>query len=72
MIFLGYFATFISLIGIILNARKNIWCWPIWIGSNLLWIIYSLIEGDIPSVVLWSMFTFANIYGWKVWKQSKN
>jgi len=69
MIFLGYFAALVSLIGIILNARKHILCWPIWLFSNALWIYYSFIEGDIPSIILWTMFSIANIYGWRTWKK---
>ena len=69
MIFLGYFAAFVSLPGIILNARKHIWCWPIWLFSNSLWIYYSILEGDMPSIILWIMFSIANIYGLKAWKK---
>ena len=71
MIYLGYFAALISLIGIVLNAKKIMLCWPIWIFSNILWIIYSLMEKDFPSVFLWVMFTFANIYGWIQWRKNK-
>jgi len=71
MIYLGYFAALVSLIGIVLNAKKNMLCWPIWLISNFLWIGYSLLEMDIPSIVLWIMFSFANIYGWVIWKKLK-
>jgi hypothetical protein len=72
MLYLGYFAALISLTGIILNAKKNLLCWPVWLFSNVLWIIYSSIEGDIPSVILWTMFSGANVYGWLQWKKIKN
>jgi len=68
---LGYVAAMISLIGIILNARKEILCWPVWLFSNVLWIIYSVIEGDTPSVILWILFSIFNIYGWVQWKKDK-
>jgi nicotinamide mononucleotide transporter len=66
---LGYIAAFVSLVGILLNARKNIWCWPVWLVSNVLWIYYSVVEGDIPSIILWSMFSGANLWGWYIWSK---
>jgi nicotinamide riboside transporter PnuC len=68
MIYLGYFAALVSFIAILLNARKNILCWPIFLVSNVLWIYYSYIEGDIPSILLWAMFSGANVFGWWSWK----
>ena len=68
---LGYIAALISLMGVVLNAKKNIWCWAIWLVSNGFWIVYSAIEGDIPSVILWSMFSLFNVYGWIQWKKEK-
>jgi len=69
MLYLGYFAALISLIGIILNAKKHMACWPIWLFSNGLWITYSILEGDIPSIVLWILFSIFNVYGWMQWKK---
>lgn len=68
---LGYIAAVVSATGIILNAKKIMACWPIWIFSNFLWITYSGIEGDVPSIVLWSLFTLFNIYGWWQWKKDR-
>ena len=68
---LGYIAAFISLIGIILNAKKHMGCWPVWLFSNVLWITYSGIEGDVPSIVLWILFSIFNIYGWVQWRKDR-
>jgi len=67
----GYLAAFVSLVGIILNAKKNIWCWVIWLFSNAMWITYSAIEGDVPSIVLWTLFSIVNVYGWVQWIKDK-
>jgi len=72
LIILGYTAAFVSLIGIILNAKKIMACWPVWIFSNLMWITYSGIQGDIPYIILWSVFTLSNVYGWVQWSKTKD
>lgn len=69
LLILGYAAAAVSLIGIFLNAKKLMACWPIWLVSNVMWITYSGIEGDVPSIVLWITFSIFNVYGWIKWKQ---
>lgn len=69
LLLLGYIAAVVSLAGIILNAKKMMACWPVWLVSNIMWITYSGIEGDIPSVVLWITFSIFNIYGWIQWRK---
>lgn len=71
MIYLGYFATLVSLIGIILNAQKNIWCWPVWLISNAGWIVYSVLQNDIPQIILWIAFSAFNVYGWIQWRKDR-
>jgi nicotinamide mononucleotide transporter len=68
---LGYSSFVVSLIGILLNAKKKISCWPVWLVSNAGWIVYSLIEKDVPSIVLWIAFSAFNVYGWIQWKKDQ-
>lgn len=68
---LGWVATVISIIGIILNARKNMLCWPTWLVSNVLWVTYFLVLGDFPSIILWIVFSIFNVYGWIQWSKDK-
>lgn len=63
-------ALIFSLAGIYLNAKKIIWCWPVWIGSDVFWIIYFLPKQEWSSIVLWLVFGLMNIYGWLQWKKS--
>lgn len=68
---LGYGSFIVSLIGILLNAKKNILCWPIWLASNAGWIVYSIIQRDVPQVILWIAFSAFNVYGWMQWKKDE-
>jgi nicotinamide mononucleotide transporter len=68
---LGYSTFLVSLIGIILNAKKNILCWPVWLVSNAGWITYSIIRKDFPQLILWICFTAFNFYGWWQWKKDE-
>jgi nicotinamide mononucleotide transporter len=69
---IGWLATLISVIGIVLNAKKIIYCWPIWLLSNVLWITYFVVLKNYPSIVLWIMFSIFNVYGWLEWNKLKN
>jgi nicotinamide riboside transporter PnuC len=69
LLFLGYTAALFSLVGIVFNAQKKMACWPVWLISNIMWITYSVIEGDMPSILLWITFSIFNIYGWVQWKK---
>lgn len=64
-----WIAFILSFAGILLNAKKNMWCWPIWIVSNILWIIFNLSQPtpDYATLCLWMIFMMSNIYGWFQW-----
>ena len=69
---LGWIATIISIIGILLNSKKNILCWPVWLVSSLMFVIYFIVLQDNPSILLWVVFSGFNLYGWIQWKKDKN
>jgi len=64
---ISWVAAFISLVGIFLNAYQIIWCWLVWTISNLFWIYWSYEKKEWAQVVLWVIFTGANLYAWYVW-----
>jgi nicotinamide riboside transporter PnuC len=68
---LGYSSFAVSLLGILLNSKKKINCWPVWLVSNAGWIVYSIIEKDPPSTVLWIAFSAFNVYSWIQWKKDE-
>lgn len=67
---IAWVATFLSFIGIILNAKKKISCWYIWCAANLVWILYSILTNQIQQIILWIVFTGFNIYGLFQWKKN--
>jgi nicotinamide mononucleotide transporter len=64
---LSWIATTLSIIGIVLNSYLIIWCWPVWIASNVLWIIWSVKKKEWSQLILWNVFFLTNIYGWYQW-----
>lgn len=67
---LPWVLTIISILGVILNAYKNIWCWPIWTLGNIGWCYISIKRNDYPQIIIWIVFTFFNILGWYQWAHS--
>lgn len=68
---MSWIAVSLSILGIILNARKNVWCWAVWILSNIFWLAYEIPKGEIPSIILWVVFLVMNSYGWYSWKKDE-
>jgi nicotinamide riboside transporter PnuC len=64
---IAWIATFVSIVGIVFNAYKMIWCWPILIFSNFLWVFYSVKTKQSSQIVLWIFLIFVNIYAWYQW-----
>ena len=57
------------IIGTILNARKNILCWPIWTLASIVWIEYGITTRQ-NSIILTNVFMiFANVYGIYKWEK---
>lgn len=55
---LGYSSFLVSIIGILLNAKKKIACWPVWLVSNSGWIVYSILQkGYSSSNIMDSLFS---------------
>ena len=67
---IAWIASSLSLFGIILNAKKNIWCWPVWTFSNFFWIYHTINVQEWAAFTTWVVFLGANIYGWIQWRKS--
>ena len=64
---IGWVASFLSLFGTILNAFKIIWCWPLWLAGNFIWMYWSWKKKEWSQLILWSAFQITNIIGWYSW-----
>ena len=63
----GWIATSLSVVGIILNALKMIICWPVWIVSNFFWLYWAIKKKVWSQVWLWVVFMVFNVFGWYMW-----
>lgn len=64
---ISWIASILSLIGTILNAFKMIYCWPVWIVGNFLWIYWSFKKKEWSQFILWVVFQITNIFAWYAW-----
>ena len=68
---IAWIAFCLSLTGVILNAKKIIYCWPIWTLSNFFWIYHTIYVQEWAALTTWSLFLLANVYGWIQWNKEK-
>ena len=66
---LDIMGTVLSFAGIYLNAKKIIYCWHVWVVSNVIWILYCIKTREYVTMIMWSGFILANIYGYLQWKK---
>ena len=68
---LSWIALTLSITGIILNAKKIIYCWPVWIISDIFWIVVETHNNNLPQIILWFIFLFFNLYGLYCWSNER-
>ena len=64
---MDWIASFLTFTGLLLNIAKRNSCWPVWIASNVAWLIFGFISRQWPIVFVNGTFLFANTYGWMKW-----
>jgi len=62
-------ALVITLLGTILNSRKNIYGFYIWIVANIMWLVITLKLQDISISIQYIIFILLNFYGIYQWKK---
>ena len=67
---LSIIAMLTGLGGNLLMAKKNILVYPVWILSNILWIIVGFLTYvNVSQMFMYSVYTIMQIYGWREWKK---
>lgn len=64
-----WFLTAISLSGTILNIRKNIWCFYIWLIGDILWYTFDFTQGTYGRSLLDFIQIILAICGILSWKK---
>jgi len=68
---ISWILTVISVIGAILNARKSIWGFYIWLPVNVAWIVYNFKIGQPGQAVLFLVYTVISTWGIIQWRKRK-
>ena len=67
---LSIIAMITGLGGNLLMAKKNILVYPVWILSNILWIIVGFLTYvNVSQMLMYSVYTIMQLYGWREWKK---
>ena len=67
--FWSVLALAITLVGTVLNARKNIWGFYVWLVANMMWLVITWKMRDASLAIQYLVFTILNIYGIFEWKR---
>ena len=63
--------TVLSVIGVVLNARKDIRGFYFWIFGNLGWVVVNLHKGIYAQVALFAFYFLMCIYGIYTWRKKE-
>lgn len=64
--------TALSIIGVVLNARKKISGFYFWAVANVFWAVVNALQGQHAQAVLFGFYFVASVYGIWVWKKDLN
>lgn len=63
-------AMILSLLGNLLMTKKNMLVFPVWIVSNILWILVNFLGAfNAPMVLMYLIYIAIQSYGWLEWKK---
>ena len=69
---LGTAAMIIAIVGVYLNNKRLIWCFPLWLVSNSLTLYVHLDAGIVSLVVRDAVFLGLAVHGWRHWRKDKD
>lgn len=61
--------TLLALVGVVLNIKKNIWCFYIWLFTNSSWAVVDFYKGIPAQGILFTIYTGLAVYGIYEWKK---
>lgn len=64
---LGTVAGIAGALMLALNNRYSSWAWPVWVASNIAWIVYALDHHSYGFLVQQIVFTVINLVGIRKW-----
>lgn len=65
---MDWVGTILTVAGLLLNIRKSEACWPVWMISNCVWLLYGGLSGQASIIVVNAIFFGVNAYGWNRWR----
>lgn len=65
---MDWIGSILCIIGILLNSKKLIWCWPVWTASTIFWVIFAVQNQQWAILMMEVVFFVANLYGWQQWR----
>lgn len=69
---ISYVITAITLIGTLGNSFQKIWCFYIWIPTNLFWVVYNIVIGQYQQAIIYTVNCITSIIGLIKWSEQKN
>lgn len=64
---MDWFGAVLTVLGLLLNAGQSIWCWPVWIAGDALWIAVGHRTHQPAIMAVNVVFVAVNLYGWRKW-----
>jgi nicotinamide mononucleotide transporter len=69
---IGWILTTFSLIGTVLNVKKHISCFYIWVIANIAWMIFDIMTGLYSRALLDLVQLFFAIWGIIEWRKKND
>lgn len=66
-----YFLTVLALIGVVLNIKKKIACFYIWLFTNASWAVVDFYKGIPAQGILFTIYTGLAVCGILEWRKNK-
>jgi nicotinamide riboside transporter PnuC len=66
---LGWLATAIAMIGVVLNAKGKVVCFYLWLASNGFYTVVNVLAGSYAQGALFAFNFVMSIYGIHCWKK---